>query len=176
MTKREYIEAIALLEAAFNRTMTKEQHRAWYAVLQDLDVEPVKAAVIAFLAEGDDWPTIAKIRRLATEQAEGTQQPHTEAFDRVMRMVRSYGYPFKDRLGDILTPDQIAAVNQCGGWMRFCDCPPDQKGTLAAQFRDAWKEHTGSRRRRQNLPEAVRPKLEHDHALKKLSDKMGAIE
>lgn len=170
MNKREYMDSICLLAAAFNRQMTKEQHLAWYSVLKDFEVEPFRKAIVVFLSEGDDWPTIAKIRRLTTEQIEGSVRPHGDAFDHIMKQVRSYGYPHKDRLDQVLTPDEIQAVNQVGGWMRFCDCPPDQRGTLAAQFRDCWKEIVGGRRRRENLPESVKPRLEYMQELLKLAE------
>jgi hypothetical protein len=81
-----------------------------------------------------------------------------------MKAVRSYGYPYKNRLPELLTERQISAVNQCGGWDRFCDCPTDQRGTLAAQFRRVWEDITGTERRMQNLPDGVRPRIEFDHA------------
>lgn len=170
MNKREYMNAIAPLAAAFGRKMPKEQHIAFYSVLKDFEVAPFKRAIIAFLAEGDDWPTIAKLRRLTTEQIEGSVQPHGEAFDHIMKQVRSYGYPHKDRLDQILTQDEISVIDQVGGWIRFCDCTSNERGTLAAQFRDAWKEHVGGRRRRENLPAEARPKLSYMKELLKLAE------
>jgi len=145
MNKREYSDAIAVLAAAFNRQMSDQQHLAFYSVLKDFDVEPFKKAIIVFLSEGDDWPTIAKLRRLTTEQIEGSVRPHGDAFDHIMKQVRSYGYPHKNRLEQILTPDEIQAVNQVGGWI-------------------------GGRRRRENLPESVKPRLEYMQELMKLAE------
>lgn len=183
MTKQEYIDSVALLEGAFNREMPKEQHAAWYAVLNDLDAESFRKAIIAFLSEGDDWPTVAKIRKLATEQVHGVSEGAYEALANVRKALRKYHPDISGSERDalaLLSPAEAAALRSVGGFRRFSDVSTNEAGTLTAQFRDAFNEVSGSDRRMKNLPAPVRPLIELDlelvGAVRELSQKMSAVD
>jgi hypothetical protein len=158
MTDLEFLDAVKVLEKGLGKKpMPADQREIWFRCLSDLPAEAVNRGIIAYLCEGDDWPTVAKIRKLATEQVQGLIEAHSTAFDGVMKAVRRFGTYQKPEGLASLTERERAAVEGTGGWQRFCDCPPDERGTLSAQFRMAWTEAATTEKRLANLPESVRP-------------------
>ena len=65
MQVTEFAEAIAVLQSGIGKTMPKDQIKVWYECLKDLPLPALQSAITRYLCEGDDWPSISKIRKLA---------------------------------------------------------------------------------------------------------------
>jgi hypothetical protein len=154
------------LFSAIGRTLSGEGFALWRRLLADVPLDSLDYAIGRWLAETDSgFPTPAALLRAATEHLHGGLPHYSEAFSRVMQAVRCIGYDcrpkeFEQYVGKLA----MRAVRRCGGPRWFGDMTSDQRTTLAAQFRDAYKavaaqeelDRLGLRPRpAENLPNAI---------------------
>mgnify|MGYP002623999918 CR=1 FL=1 len=131
----------------------------WYDALQDIDIDVLKRAVKMFLATETNWPTIARIRALATEQVRGVLPDAGESWQRVRRVAKSFGFPDEFNEAKATLDDASRAAGDAIGWERICMCPVTDLGTLFAQYRDRYQAIEGRKRRLEQAPESVRPRI-----------------
>jgi hypothetical protein len=65
MDRKTFIAGIGRLQEAYprNTTLTKSQAQLWFEMLKDIEDESFLRGIVKAIQEGDDWPTIAKIRK-----------------------------------------------------------------------------------------------------------------
>ena len=65
MNHREFVECMAVLEVATGKALKKNQAKIWFECLSDLTIKQLQQGIVGYLRNGDDWPSIAKLRRFA---------------------------------------------------------------------------------------------------------------
>lgn len=121
MTVSEFRAGLKTLNRAFPRTvqLNDEQTILWFEMLQDLDAEAWGRAVAFAIREGDDWPTIAKLRKYATGGGLTPEQRAEKCWAIVRTAIsRVGGY----RAVSFSDPVVNAAIRSAfGGWQQLCD-------------------------------------------------------
>ena len=166
MTPNEFTIAMAVLEAGKGKSLTDEQLEVWHDCLKDLPLAALQTAIKRYLCEGDDWPSIAKIRNLAGSAMHGEALSPGAAFGRASDALRRIGFvdgdggidcvaEAKEKL-DAMTWEAIEGL---GGWPAFCESPERERATLRAQFRMAYEGVAAQTAKLKALPESVRPQI-----------------
>lgn len=166
ISRKKFAELMAGISSSTNKKFTDAETEFWYTSFSDLPAEFVEQAFTCFVLAGDDWPTIAKIRKLAGSAMHGECLTFGEAFDRMLSAVRHYGrydVPTARKSLDDLT---WRTVQSLGGWEAVCETPTNQLSTLRAQFRMVYESLRDREERHRALPEAVRPRIENPKQLK----------
>jgi len=161
MTKHEFGVALAVLGTGTGKTIIAKELDVWYQCLKDLPLLSLQTAITRYLCEGDDWPSIAKIRKLAGAAMHGECLSFGESFDAMLSAIRQHGFYDEPAARAKLDDLTWRTVQSLGGWEAVCDSPTDQRATLRAQFRMVYE---GLREREEShraLPESVRPKIEN---------------
>lgn len=169
----DFAKLMAGLGSACRVSFTADDIEFWRECFGDLDDAVVTQAFIRFCCSGDPWPTVAKIRAMASEQVNGQLETAATAFDRVMKAVRRYGiYQPSEGLGTLDALTQ-AALAGCGGWSWACECTADNRQTLSAQFRKAYEAISQQEQQTRQTPESVRPRIGNTSEAAKLAQTMG---
>ena len=117
MTKREVAELVVILATAFQNWKPTEEVSALYErLLEDVDADAGKRAVLRLVATLKFPPTIAEIRSAAAELACGHRRLGAEAWGDVLEAIRrvgSYGAP---RFADPITAECVRLM----GWRNLC--------------------------------------------------------
>lgn len=164
MTRDEFVKATLPLAAAFDKPLSRERLELMFLALQNFDVEAVKVAVNRSILthEFPSHPPIALLLRYADEAANGIEMTADQAVTLIWQAVRKHrGYDVechRKAYAD-LGPKIGAAMDAAGGYQRFCDCDSGEKGTLVAQFREAWNSQVRREEQSRRLPAALVPRL-----------------
>ena len=161
MNLDDFGRALDALQVGTGKTMTPEQIEVWFQCLKDLPLPALQTAITRYLCEGDDWPSIAKIRKLAGSAMYGECLSFGESFDAMLSAIRQHGSYNEQAARAKLDGLTWISVQGLGGWDAVCDSPTDQRSTLRAQFRMVYE---GLRQREEShraLPESVRPRIEN---------------
>ena len=161
MILSDFATAMAVLETGIGKVMTDKQIEVWYQCLKDLPVPALQTAITRYLCEGDDWPSIAKIRKLAGAAMHGECISFGEAFDRMISAVHLFGFYDEQKAREKLDDLTWRTIQSLGGWEAVCDSPTDQRSTLRAQFRMVYELLRDREEKHRALPEAVRPRIEN---------------
>lgn len=161
MTRNEFAVALAVLEAGIGKSLSGKQLEVWFNCLSDLPIESLETAITRYLCEGDDWPSIAKIRKLAGAAMHGECILFGESFDRMISAVRHFGFYDEQKARENLDDLTWRTIKSLGGWEAVCDSPTDQRSTLRAQFRMVYESLRDREEKHRALPEAVRPRIEN---------------
>jgi len=163
LTKHELVYALYVLFTGTGKTIIAKELDVWYECLKDLPLAALQFAITRYLCEGDDWPSIAKIRKLAGAAMHGECLSFGESFDAMLSAIRKHGFYNEQEARAKLDGLTWRTVQCLGGWEAVCDSPTDQRSTLRAQFRMVYE---GLREREEShraLPESVRPRIENPH-------------
>jgi hypothetical protein len=166
VTKREFLICAAVLEAGAGKPIGQDQADVWFEMFQDIPADVFRDAVKRCLLESEypGLPAIGKVRRYCSERMVGIPETPETVFELVRKAVSRFGYC--DPLGAAaeLGPAVWSVVQGIGGWERVCDNPVDQRATLFAQFRDAWKAAAERAATQAKLPEELRPAIADSRA------------
>lgn len=138
-----------------NQSMATE---LWTDLLNDLDYNQVKAAVLILIMTKDYPPTIAEIRN--TIAKESTQHIVTaeEAWGQIQKAVRKFGYTDEQGAKAFLQED-IRLIVERFGWTYFCMMPIDDTSTYFAQFRNAYNCEVQKKIEKIQIPAALKAAL-----------------
>lgn len=164
MTRSEFAEATLPLAAAFDRPMTPERLELLWAALKHFEVEHVRAAVNRSILthEFNAHPPVALLLRFADEAAHGIELTADQAVDLIWKSIRKHAGWDMDSIRAAhadLGPKIVAAMNAAGGYGRFQECSSSEKGTLIAQFREAWNANVRRDEQARRLPAATLPRV-----------------
>lgn len=159
MLKAEFAKLMAGLSSTTHKKFAADEIEFWFGALADVDDDALKQAFYRFVATGDDWPSIAKIRALADEQRHGQHTTAGEAFENVTRAVRSYGHYSPEAglasLDDVTTK----ALRASGGWRWICELSLENRSIFSAQFRKAYEAIIEREQQLRRTPEPLRPAI-----------------
>lgn len=159
MTKAETVTLLQTIKVMYPDNRIKPDELTvgiWHEMLQDLPGEVVAAAVKRMCATLKFPPSIADIREAvvkATKDAQGALTA-TEAWTRVNKAVRWYGYYREAEAREKLGGDVWHAVEAVGGWREVCMC--EDPGVISAQFERRYNQMMGKADERLLIPESVR--------------------
>lgn len=136
MTLEDFGKCIAVLMSGIGKTMPKEQIKVYHLMLQDLPIESLEVAVKRALCEHEfaTIPSIAMLRRLATEEADSGWALAMKQVSKAAKI--AYYEPEAARA--LLDERTLAAVNAIG-WDRLKELDGENRGTFTAQFRNAYE-------------------------------------
>ena len=166
MTRQQFAQSLAYLQAGIGREFSDIQQEVWYATLQHLDAADFGYAVQRYVAEGKSaFPMPAQLLEYAAQRQHGETLDHGAAFANVMKAVRECGSYQPDKGMATLDAATQAAVRACGGFLWFCEMEADTRSTMAAQFRMAYQQAQEKHERDRRLPEHLRPAIAHERRL-----------
>lgn len=133
----EFGKCIAVLISGMGKPMSREQIAVYHQMLKDLPIESLQLAIKRALCEHEfaTIPSIAAIRRLATEQADSGW---ALACQKVTRAAKIAFYQ-PDKVRDFLDQRTLDALESIGGISRLHDLDGENRGTFTAQFRSAYE-------------------------------------
>ena len=164
MTRPEFAEAMAYLQAGIGREFSAVQLEVWFDTLGQLQRDDVGYAVRRYLAEAKSaFPMPAQLLEFAAERRYGETLDHGAAFANVMKAVREFGSYQPDKGMVALDAATQAAVRACGGFLWFCEMEANNRSTMAAQFRMAYQQTQEKHERDRRLPKELRcsPRRRH---------------
>ncbi len=149
------------LFSAVGRSLDAEGWIMWHKLLSDIPLPDLDHSIARWLAEVDSgFPSIAAIRRLASERRHGIQLGADEAFLLVIRALQQHSpYYAPQEFRQALPPLVCQAVDSCGGPSWIADLAADIRTTYAAQFRRAYEAIAARAERTRVLPESLRPRI-----------------
>lgn len=146
LSMEEFGKCIAVLISGMGKSMSREQIAVYHQMLKDLPLEALQLAVKRALCEHEyaTIPSIAAIRRLATEESESGWALAMAQVSKAAKL--AFYEPGAAR--DLMDERTLAAVNAIG-WDRLHDLDGENRGTFVAQFRNAYEalERTESKTR-----------------------------
>lgn len=180
MTKREFLTCAAVLEAGVGKPFTPDQADVWFELFQDIPGDVFRDAVKRCLLESEypGLPAIGKVRRYCSEAIVGIPETPETVFEKVRKGVSQFGYCDPRGAAAFLGPQIWSVVQGIGGWERICDSPVEQRATLFAQFRDAWRVAAERAATQAKLPEDLRPAITDSSAnpaVKALASRLGIV-
>lgn len=115
---------IGRLQEAYPHTasLTESQAELWFEMLKDIDDEAFLQGIVRTIQEGDDWPTIAKIRKACKAASGDGLTPEDRAASlwlTLRRAVKSYGGHVSIQFDDPALNATVRAV--FGGWPELCE-------------------------------------------------------
>ena len=158
MERKQFAAIMAMLSATYPRTQLQpETANIYYTVLQDLDTDLLKAAVLEIIATSKWFPAASEIRAAAfelVEQAEGVPdayQAWTQVLSEIGRVGRS-GRPE-------WTHEAVGAtVKAIGGWGYLC--MSENMVADRARFVEAYGMTVKRERETMRMLPAVRAEIE----------------
>ncbi len=159
MTETEFAGAIEVLQVGKGKVLSPREIEVWYKFLADVPLEALQGGIARFVCEGDDFPSIAKIRRLAMSYVHGECLSWGEAYENLVAASRRWGFAESPLARGSLDSLTWLTVQSLGGWQVVCDVTTDLRSTFRAQFRNVYQELAERAVSRRNLPEALRPRI-----------------
>lgn len=139
MNKKEFALFSMALKTYFprdNLLPTEEAMELWYRELQDIPNETAMAMLRKWV-DTQKWPpTIAEIRTMCSEIANGKLPDWGEAWREVEKAVWRYGYMQEEKALDSMSPTTQSAVLKIG-WRGIC--MSENPDTIRAQFRQVYE-------------------------------------
>jgi len=136
MTLEEFGKCMAVLMAGIGKPMSKDQIAVYHQMLKDLSLDALQLAVKRALCEHEyaTIPSIAALRRLATEQSDSGW---AMAMEKVSKAAKIAFYE-PEAARALLDERTLAAVNAIG-WGRMKELDGENRGTFVAQFRNSYE-------------------------------------
>lgn len=170
----EFGKCIAVLISGMGKSMPREQVAVYHQMLKDLPLDALQLAVKRALCEHEfaTIPSIATLRRLATEQADSGWALAMAQVSKAAKI--AFYQPEKAR--SLMDEKTLAAVNAIG-WDRLHDLDGENRGTFTAQFRAAYEalERTENRTRVRTGIEGPRSDSIEAGAIAGLASRIGVM-
>lgn len=133
MTREEFARCMAVLEASYPRTakLSQQQLVVWFDNLSDLTGNQLRHAVATAVREGDDWPTISKLRRYADSTGINSKDRPLAAWQAVRASISKVGGYESPHFDD---PVVNAVIRELGGWPAVCETPSSEMHWLEKRF------------------------------------------
>jgi hypothetical protein len=142
MTTEEWASCVQIMNVTLGGEMPFPQLEGYFRLLKHFPGLDVKKAVARILRENEHlhakrYPSIAEITK-AAQACQGVLATPEDAYDRARAAVKRYGLDQSAKAREMCGETLWTIMNMSGGYERFCDCSPDERSALFAQFRNAW--------------------------------------
>jgi len=157
-TRAEFAPLIALLSALYpERKTDPAMTEAYYQILNDIDIELLKAATLQLAANPDTnfFPRAGALRTAAfalVETASGTPNAD-DAWDEVMKAIGKYGMYRKPEFSDPLIQKALDGI---GGWRTLCMSDESETSYTRDAFKKSFAAMIGRARTDVRMLPAVR--------------------
>lgn len=130
--------------------------KIWYALLKDVSYEVLNLAIQKYIMTGVYPPTVADLRRLATEVTQGQQADWGKGWEQVLLAIHKYGmYQINEALESM---DDI--TRQCVQRLGFKEiCLSENLANDRANFRMIYEQIAERKKKDAQLPEALTEKI-----------------
>lgn len=130
--------------------------KIWYVLLKDISYEVLNLAIQKHIMTGVYPPTVADLRRLATEVTQGQQADWGNGWEQVLLAIRKYGmYQINEALESM---DDI--TRQCVERLGFKEiCLSENLANDRANFRMIYEQIAERKKKDAQLPEALTEKI-----------------
>lgn len=130
--------------------------KIWYALLKDISYEVLNLAIQKYIMTGVYPPTVADLRRLATEVTQGQQADWGNGWEQVLLAIRKYGmYQINEALESM---DDI--TRKCVERLGFKEiCTSENLANDRANFRMIYEQLAERKTKDAQLPEALTEKI-----------------
>ena len=139
MNKKEFAAWVSALQTYFpryNLLPNAEAISLWFAELGDIPYVLLNAALRKWV-NTEKWPpSIAELRALCMEIAQGKPMDWGEAWREVEKAISRYGYMNEEKALDSMSPVTQQAVSKIG-WRGIC--MSENPDTIRAQFRQVFE-------------------------------------
>ena len=156
MTKKEFAVFAMALKTYFprdNLLPTEEAMELWYRELQDIPAD-VATAMLRKWVDTEKWPpSIAEIRSMCSEIANGKLPDWGEAWREVEKAIGHYGYNSEEKALDSMSQVTRSAVLKIG-WRGIC--MSENPDIIRAQFRQVYEICVNREIEDRQLPPALR--------------------
>lgn len=142
MTRTDFAACMAVLEAGYPRTgkLNQQQLDVWFDNLSDMTVEQLRNAVTVAIRQGDDWPTVAKLRRYSGADGIPAKDRPLVAWNAVSDALAKLGEHHSPYFDD---PVVNAVLRQLGGWPELTNTPANEMKWLQKDFCAAYMALSG---------------------------------
>lgn len=168
------------LFSALGRSLDADGWIMWYRLLSDLPLQSLDHAVARWLTQNDSgFPTIAAIRKLATEHQHGPVESHADALGALTAAIQQWSPAYNpDKFLAALPPLVRQTVESFGGARWAADLTVEGRPIWMAQFRKAYEVIAARAESDRRLPEMLRPRLRENQEfhVHKLAEKFGLPE
>lgn len=150
----------------FSNSQTfNEELNVWLQMLQDLDYKRLEIAVYKHISTNDFPPSIANIRKLATETVTESMQDWSSAYDLMQRAIRRFGgYREIEAIEWISEQDKLAGeITRRLGFRSLCESINEIADR--ANFREAYNSMSSKQKTYNQIPRNV---LDQERQLVKL--------
>jgi len=156
MTKRDIAKILAIIAAAYPQFEADDlKVNVWQEMLGDLNYELVQQAVKICILRSDFPPSIAAIRRAATELTNPDELSAAEAWGMVINAIRHYGsYRSTDAFSSM--PPEVVEIAKLMGWQEMCRA--ENVEVIRGQFIKLYEIQVKKVAERAVLPEPVKIK------------------
>jgi hypothetical protein len=133
MTRTDFAACMAVLEAGYPRTgkLNQQQLDVWFDNLSDLTVEQLRNAVTVAIRQGDDWPTISKLRKYSGADGIPAKDRPLVAWYAVINALAKLEAHHSPCFDD---PVVNAVLRQLGGWPELTNTPANEMNWLQKDF------------------------------------------
>lgn len=136
MTREEFSILVKGMKATYTEPKfipDKDAFDIWYGLLSDLPYETANAAIQSYMLSEIKPPTIADIRKAAAKVAAPELPTSGEAWQKVIKAVRRFGYYQQREALDSLDPLTREAAERYG-FRELCDINASDVGIARGQF------------------------------------------
>lgn len=165
LTRPQLLVGLGIIEGAIGKEYDEQlvDFDMWLKMFNEkgIELEHFLTACrrVAFETQIPALPPFGRIVALAVESAKGTYITADEAYGLVRKAMIQWGFYEAEKARAFLGPEIWSIIRGIGGWSSLCNSPITDRGTIFAQFRDAWKGRVERAIAMDRLPEADRPKL-----------------
>jgi hypothetical protein len=162
LTAYQHVRTVAAMPAKERGAMMD----LWGAVLGDLDYATVHAALLRHVGTSEFFPTVAELRRIASEATTGRARTGLDAWGEVKRAIGAVGRYRQPAFADPLVARCVEAI----GWVAICDSEDEmvERAHFVRAY-DAMAGKAAEDRSVASLPGVARPALppmQRVHALR----------
>lgn len=135
MTRNEMSRLLAVIAAAFPRFQVDDSGitlNVWHEMLGDLDYQVAQLAVKKLIMQSTFPPSIAEVRKAATDMLNPGLTTGAQAWGEVTRAIRDYGYYREAEAIASMSPTTARVVKYMG-WRDIC-MSEEPTGVLRGHF------------------------------------------
>jgi len=159
MTRQETIKVLAILSTAYPKMLGPDANDTadlWADLFADIPFDIVKTAVQKYILTAQYQPSIAAIRQMCVEIANGESMSWEKAYLEFQTAVSRFGRYRIEEMMSSLSPQTRQTVQCMGVDSMLNEDVEDGSGTLRAQFRDVYKNVSERENKYAALPDKLK--------------------
>lgn len=159
MTRKEFSIFAMALKTYYPKENILPNEQAmtlWFKHLEDIPYQVAEIVLDKWVALNKWSPSIADIRKMASETVTGKEKDWSEAWEELKRAVRLYGAPREKEALESMSPLTREIVKRFG-FKEYCFS--ENEDAYKANFRMAYEREAKKREETAQLPEVLQARL-----------------